>query len=70
MKLEYHPAVEGELRDVRDYYESRSPGLGTAFLDEFERQVSRLLEAPERWMMIEHQIRRCLMRRFPCVIYF
>ncbi len=28
MKVEYHPAVQDELREIRDYYEKRSPGLG------------------------------------------
>jgi len=42
MKVEYHPAVQGELIQIRDYYEERSPGLGAAFVDEFERQVLRV----------------------------
>ncbi len=70
MKVEYHPAVEGELRDIRNYYEARSPGLGAQFIDEFERQVLTLAAAPERWMVVTGDIRRCLMRRFPYVIYF
>ena len=70
MRVEYHPAVEGELREIRDYYEQRSPGLGVAFLDEFERQVLSLAATPERWMVVTGDIRRCLMRRFPYVIYF
>ena len=70
MKVEYHPAVEIELKKVRDYYEERSPGLGAAFVDEFERQVLGLAARPEMWMVITGDVRRCLMRRFPYVIYF
>lgn len=70
MKVEYHPAVEEELRQIRDYYEERSAGLGAAFVDEFERQVLRVAAEPERWMVVSGDIRRCLMRRFPYVIYF
>ena len=70
MKVEYHPAVEDEVRKVRDYYEERSPGLGAAFVDEFEKQVLRVAAEPERWMVVSGDIRRCLMRRFPYVIYF
>ncbi len=70
MKVEYHPAAEGELRKIRDYYEERSPGLGAAFVDEFERQVLRLAAQPERWMVVKAGVRRCLMRRFPYIIYF
>jgi hypothetical protein len=39
MRVEYHPAIEGELREIKRYYEDRSPGLGIQFIDEFERQV-------------------------------
>ena len=70
MKVEYHSAIEAEVRTIRDYYEEGSPGLGEAFVDEFERQVLELAARPERWMVVEEDIRRCLMRRFPYIIYF
>jgi plasmid stabilization system protein ParE len=70
MKVGYHPAVEAELLDIRNYYEVRAPGLGAQFVDEFERQVLALAAAPERWMVVVGDLRRCLMRRFPYVIYF
>ena len=70
MKVEYHPAVEAELRQIQRYYENQSPGLGTRFVDDFERQVLALAAAPERWMVVAEGIRRCLMRRFPYIIYF
>lgn len=46
MKVEYHPAIEAELRAIHHYYEERSPGLGGAFIDEFERQVLQLSTRP------------------------
>ncbi len=70
MRIEYHPAVEREIEEVRDFYEARSPGLGTRFIDEFERQVLRIAATPERWMIVRPDIRRSLMKRFPYVIYF
>jgi len=33
MIVEYHPAVRSELEEIRDFYNSRAPGLGTAFVD-------------------------------------
>jgi plasmid stabilization system protein ParE len=70
MRVEYHPAVEGELSEIRRYYEERAAGLGDRFVDEFERQVLSLAATPERWMVVAGDIRRCLMKRFPYVIYF
>jgi toxin ParE1/3/4 len=60
MTVEYHPAIEAELREIRQYYEDRSPGLGTQFIDEFERQVLLLAANPERWMVVKADVRRCL----------
>ncbi len=70
MRVEYHPAVADELMEIRNYYETRSPGLGGRFVDEFERQILAIAAAPQRWMVVAGDIRRCLMRRFPYVIYF
>jgi plasmid stabilization system protein ParE len=70
MTIEHHPAVERELGEIRDSYESRSPRLGREFLDEFDRLVLRIAAAPGRWMVIDKDVRRALMPRFPYVIYF
>ena len=39
MKVEYHPAIERELREIIKYYNDCSDGLGAEFLNEFERQI-------------------------------
>ena len=70
MIVEYHPAIEAELKAIESYYDNRSPGLGRQFIDEFERQVLALAATPERWMVVQADVRRCLMRRFPYIIYF
>lgn len=61
MRVEYHPAIEGELKEIQRYYEERSPGLGTQFLYDFERQVLQLAATPERWRVLTADIRRCLL---------
>ena len=58
------------MRPIRRSYEDRSPGLGTEFIGEFERQVLAPAATPERWMVVTADLRRCLMRRFPYIIYF
>ena len=70
MRIEYHPALESELGEARDYYNERSPDLGASFVDEFERQVLAIAAMPSRWMIVERDVRRVLMKRFPYVIYF
>jgi toxin ParE1/3/4 len=70
MTIDYHPEVQRELEEARDFYEKRAPGLGAQFIDEFERQALRITATPERWMIIKADIRRALMSRFPYIIYF
>ena len=70
MKIEYHPAIEGELREIVNYYNECAEGLGNEFLDEFEHQVLKIAAMPYRWMAVKNDIRRSLMSRFPYVIYF
>src|SRR3974390_1537046 len=70
MIVEYHPAIEAELKAIELYYENHSPGLGREFINEFERQVLALAAKPERWMVVKADVHRCLMRRFPYIMYF
>lgn len=70
MKIDYHPAIADELEEIREHYEACSPGLGTDFVEEFERQILMIAAMPTRWMVASGDIRRSLMKRFPYVILF
>jgi hypothetical protein len=52
MRIEYHPAIEAELAEIRDYFNERSQYLGEDFVNEFERQVLRIAAMPTRWMIV------------------
>jgi plasmid stabilization system protein ParE len=70
MRLTYHPDAESELIEAAQYYERRVTTLGVRFLDEADRAVSLILDAPTRWNIIEEDVRRYLMSRFPYAIYY
>jgi toxin ParE1/3/4 len=70
MRIEYHPAIEAELAEIRDYYNECSPNLGADFINEFERQALRIASMPSRWMVVRGNTRRALMKRFPYLILF
>lgn len=70
MSIEYHPAIENELKEIIKYYDKCSQGLGKEFLNEFEQQILKMTSMPTRWMIVKGDIRRVLMKRFPYVIYF
>jgi toxin ParE1/3/4 len=43
---------------------------GFQFLDQADRAVASIVEAPERWRIIEEGVRGYLMMRFPYAIYY
>jgi hypothetical protein len=43
------PEAEADVEDAHDWYEGRSPGLGTRFLDAVEATISFVKAAPERF---------------------
>jgi toxin ParE1/3/4 len=70
MRLIYHPDAETELIGAARFYEARVPQLGAQFLDAVDRAVSLILQAPDRWRIIEADVRRYPMPRFPYFIYY
>ena len=70
MRLSYHPEAEAELVEAAEFYESRSPGLGARFLREFDAAVVEVERSPGLWPVVEGDLRRHTMRRFPFSIYY
>ena len=69
MRLIYHPDAEAELIEAAQFYERRVPTLGAQFLDAAECSVGVIQDAPDRWSIVEADVRRYLMPRFPFAIY-
>lgn len=63
MRLIYHPDAEAELIQAARFYESRVSSLGSEFLDAADRAIAVIVEAPDRWSIIEADVRRYLMPR-------
>lgn len=70
MRLIYHPEAETELTEATRFYEQRVPTLGAQFLDSIDRAIEVIQDAPDRWSIIESDVRRYLMPRFPFAIYY
>lgn len=65
-------AATAEVLDAAEWYEDRRPGLGPAFVDAFERVLSRLDESPAQHPVLhgfEH-FRRTRLPRFPYHVIF
>jgi plasmid stabilization system protein ParE len=70
MQIFFHPDAQGELNRAISHYESNEPGLGYQFAIEIFAAVERIKTNPGMWPILDHQIRRCLVHRFPYgVIY-
>jgi toxin ParE1/3/4 len=65
MRYEFHPDALIELEQTARYYRAREPGLDIRFIDVVEETIGRILEAPNRWRIVDEDVRRCLTRIFP-----
>ncbi len=66
----FHPAASAEYEGDIRFCKKRQPGLQHRFVVDMEAAIDRILEHPERWRIIEPDIRRCLTKTFPySVIY-
>lgn len=70
MRLIYHPDAEAELIQAAKFYEERVPALGVQFLGAADRAILVILEAPDRWRIIENNVRGYSMPRFPYAVYY
>ncbi len=61
----FHPDAEIELVEAIDYYEQCSNGLGQDFAYEVYATIERITNYPKAWVVIEGEIRRALVKRFP-----
>lgn len=61
----FHPEAEAEFNAAIDWYEARSPGQGLEFAAEVRAAVGRAAALPLAWQVVEGDIRRSLVHRYP-----
>ncbi len=57
--------AEEEMTEAALFYEIASTGLGSDFLDDVQRAVNRLSAYPYAGELIDSNLRRALLHRFP-----
>lgn len=70
MKYGFHPEAEAEFLNAIDYYENRATGLGYDFATEVRSAIETIISFPNAWPLLEDDIRRCQIRRFPYGIIY
>jgi plasmid stabilization system protein ParE len=69
-RVRFHRLAEQELNEAARYYDSGSPGLGAAFLDEIQKCIRSILTYPEAGAVLTGVVRRRLARRFPYAVLY
>ncbi len=65
MIFSFHPDAEAEFNEAIEYYEGCELGLGYDFSIEVLAAIQHIINYPTAWPIIEEDIRRCLVNRFP-----
>jgi toxin ParE1/3/4 len=70
MRVEYHPLTVSDLNDAVAYYNSQRTGLGEALRSEVLAAIERIRANPALYAVVEQEIRRSFVHRFPYSILF
>lgn len=64
------PEAEADADDAAGWYELRRQDTGRRFLRALGLVLDRIAQNPLQFPIVDHDIRRALMRRFPYGVYF
>jgi plasmid stabilization system protein ParE len=70
MKYVFHPEALTEYAEAVKYYAQQRTELAQSFIDAVEEAIYRIRESPDRWSVLDEDIRRCLTRKFPYGILY
>jgi plasmid stabilization system protein ParE len=66
----FRPQAENELLEARNWYESRSNGLGDRFVGAVDVLMDRIVANPLAFPRVHGETRRAVLKRFPYAMYF
>lgn len=70
LPVELDPRAEQEARAAFVWYLERSPRAADAFEREVARAVERIGEAPTTYPVVDGDLRRYLLERFPYALFY
>ncbi len=68
--IRFHPEADREYISSLTWYSERSPSAALDFESEFQRAISAIDEAPDRWPVYLSHFRRYILRQFPFSIVY
>ena len=64
------PEAQTDIREAARWYEDREAGLGLRFIREIRTSLEHISHSPLRFPIVEEDVRRALLHKFPYSIYF
>jgi toxin ParE1/3/4 len=66
----FHPEAALEFEEAVRFYKERGRNLGRRFAEEVRVAIAKIVATPERWRILEEDIRRCLVHVFPYAVLY
>ena len=68
--LQFHPEALAEYEYAARHYEAQQAGLSGRFIEAVKSALDGIASTPQRWPVLEQDIRRRLTRVFPYAILY
>jgi hypothetical protein len=65
MTFSFHPEASAEFEGAVATYKERPRGLGLDLALEIQAAIQNIVSFPQAWPVVDGEIRRCLVHRFP-----
>ena len=69
-RLRLRVQAEIDIDEAVGWYESERPGLGIEFIRHLNLLLDRVLEQPYQFPVVDQEVRRGLLSRFPYGVFF
>ncbi|MBN1252629.1 MAG: type II toxin-antitoxin system RelE/ParE family toxin, partial [Bacteroidales bacterium] len=70
IKLIISTFAEEDLKEAKEYYNSKKEDLGDEFVEEVEKTLKRILLNLQQYPKVKKEIRKALTDKFPFIIFF
>lgn len=70
MRLAFHPEALLEFEEAIRFYKQRGRSLGQRFARAIQTTIGKIIATPDRWRVLEEDVRRCLVRVFPYALLY
>ena len=70
MRHEFHPEALLEFEEAVQFYKQRGRKLGQRFAQEIRTTIAKIAAMPDRWRVLEQDVRICRTRVFPYAMLY